>query len=109
MEEPLSVDGGNTVSHILCPVSAVRKDRRKEKRKCASGLSNPIGIQFVWQSALPGAAHSGLLWLRYYIPRETVPERRFDGIERNYAWIIVAVGLSLVFILVLGRGIPLHQ
>jgi hypothetical protein len=35
---------------------------------CAGGLSNPIGIQLVWQSALPGAAgaHSGLLWLRYW-------------------------------------------
>jgi hypothetical protein len=78
---------------------------------CAGGLLNPIGIQLVWQSALPGAAgaHSGLLWLRYYIPRGTIPERRSDGIDRNYAWIIVAVGLSLVFIFVLGPGIALHQ
>jgi len=78
---------------------------------CASGLLNPLGIQLVWQSALPGAAgaHSGLLWLKYYIPRGTVPERRSDGIDRNYAWIIVAVGLSLVFIFVLGRGMTLHR
>ncbi len=32
-----------------------------------------------------------------------------DGIDRNYAWIIVAVALSLVFIFVLGRGIVLHR
>jgi hypothetical protein len=53
---------------------------------CAGGLLNPIGIQLVWQSALPGAAgaHSGLLWLRYYIRKGTVPERRSDGIERSY-------------------------
>jgi len=78
---------------------------------CAGGLLNPIGIQLMWQSALPAAAgaHSGLLWLRYCIPRGTIPERRSDGIVRNYAWIIVAVGLSLVFIFVLGRGITLHQ
>jgi hypothetical protein len=65
----------------------------------------------VWQSALPGAAgaHSGLLWLRYYIPKGTVPERRSDVIDRNYAWIIVAAALSLVFILVLGRGIALRR
>jgi hypothetical protein len=78
---------------------------------CAGGLLNPIGIHLVWQSALPGTAgaHSGLLWLRYYIPRGTVPERRSDGIDRNYAWIIGAVVLSLVFIFVLGRGITLHR
>jgi hypothetical protein len=78
---------------------------------CASGLLNPLGIQLVWQSALPGAAgaHSGLLWLRYYIPRGIDPERRSDSIERNYAWIAVAVGLSLVFIFVLGRGITLQS
>lgn len=78
---------------------------------CAAGLLNPIGIQLMWQSALPGAAgaHSGLLWLQYYIPKATVPERLSDGISRNYAWIIVAVALSLVFIFVLGRGITLHR
>ena len=77
----------------------------------AAGFMNPIGIQLVWQSALPGAAgaDSGLLWLRYYIPKGTVPERRSDGIERNYPWIIVATILSLVFVFVLGRGIALHR
>lgn len=78
---------------------------------CAGGLMNPLGIQLVWQSALPGTAgaDSGLLWLRYYIPRRTVPERPSDGIERNYVWIAAAVAMSLVFIFVLGRGITLHR
>ena len=77
----------------------------------AGGLLNPIGIQLVWQSALPGAAgaHSGLLWLRYYIPRKTVPERGSQAIGRNYVWIILAAILSLFFIFVLGRGITLHR
>jgi hypothetical protein len=77
----------------------------------AGGFLNPIGIQLVWQSALPGTAgaDSGLLWLRYYIPKGTVPERPSEGIDRNYVWITVAVALSLVFIFVLGPGIALHR
>jgi hypothetical protein len=78
---------------------------------CAGGLLNPIGIQLVWQSALPGAAGAdcGLLWLRYYIPKGTVPERSSDGIARNYVWITVAVAMSLIFIFVLGPGITLRR
>jgi hypothetical protein len=78
---------------------------------CAGGLFNPIGMQLLWQSALPASAggHSGLLWLRYYIPRETVPERGSEAIGRSYAWIAVAIVLSLFFIFVLGRGITLHR
>jgi hypothetical protein len=77
----------------------------------AGGLLNPIGIQLVWQSALPGAAgaDSGLLWLRYYIPKKTVPEVGSEAIGRIYVWIIVAAILSLIFIFVLGRGITLHR
>ena len=77
----------------------------------AAGLLNPIGIQLVWQSALPATAgaKSGLLWLRYYIPKGTVPQRRPDGMDRSYVWITVAVALSLVFVFVLGRGIVLHR
>jgi hypothetical protein len=69
---------------------------------CTAGLFNPIGIQLVWQSALPATAgaKSGLLWLRYYIPKGTVHKRRPDGIERSYLWITVAVALSLLFVFV---------
>ncbi len=76
-----------------------------------AGLFNPIGMQLMWQSALPAAAgaHSGLLWLMYYIPRGKVAERGAESIGRSYAWIVVAVGLSLVFIFVLGRGITVHR
>jgi len=77
----------------------------------AAGLPNPVGIQLVWQSALPATAgaKSGLLWMRYYIPKSTVPKRESAGILRSYAWIVLAAALSLVFVLVLGRGILLHR
>ena len=77
----------------------------------AGGILNPIGIQLVWQSALPASAgaDSGLLWLRYYIPKGTAPERPSNRIDRNHLWIIAAGVLSLVFIFVLGRGITLHR
>jgi hypothetical protein len=78
---------------------------------CVAGLFNPIGMQLIWQSALPASAggHSGLLWLRYYIPKETVPERGSEAVGRSYPWIAVAIVLSLFFIFVLGRGITLHR
>jgi hypothetical protein len=78
---------------------------------CAGGLLNPLGIQLVWQSALPGTAgaDSGLLWLQYYIPKGTIPERGSERIGRSYGWIVVAVALSVVFVFVLGRGIALHR
>ncbi len=77
----------------------------------AGGLLNPIGIQLVWESALPGAAGAdcGLLWMRYYVPKRTVPEWGSPAISRSYAWIIAAAVVSLAFIFVLGRGIPLHR
>ena len=45
----------------------------------ASGLLNPVGMQLMWQSALPATAggHCGLLWLKHYIPKGTVPERNY--------------------------------
>jgi hypothetical protein len=77
----------------------------------AGGLLNPIGIQLVWESALPGAAGAdcGLLWMRYYISKRTVPEWGSPDIRRSCPWVIAAAVVSLAFIFVLGRGIPLHR
>lgn len=77
----------------------------------ASGLLNPVGLQLMWQSALPATAggHSGLLWLKYYIPKGAVPGRSSDSIGRSYVWIALAIALSIPFIFVLGRGIALHR
>jgi hypothetical protein len=76
-----------------------------------AGLLNPLGIQLLWQSALPATAggQSGLLWLQYYIPRGTVSQRRTEQLERSYAWIVLAAILASVYVVVLGRGITLYR
>jgi len=75
-----------------------------------AALLNPSGIQLLWQSALPATAggHSALLWLRYSVPKGTIPVRPSDGISRNYLWIALAAVLAVIFIFVLGRGITLR-
>jgi hypothetical protein len=77
----------------------------------AAGLLNPLGMQLLWQSALPATAggQSGLLWLQYYIPRRTEPRRTGEQLARNYLWIGVAAVLGIVYVVVLGRGITLHR
>jgi len=76
-----------------------------------AGLLNPLGIQLLWQSALPATAggQSGLLWLQYYIPRGTEPMQTPKQLDRSYAWIGVAAVLAIVYVVVLGRGITLHR
>jgi hypothetical protein len=77
----------------------------------AGGVLNPVGIRLLWQSALPATAgaNSGLLWLRYYIPPDTAPERPLRYLHRNYVWVTIAIVCSLLFVGVLGRGITLHR
>jgi hypothetical protein len=76
-----------------------------------AALRNPLGIQLLWQSALPATAggQSGLLWLQYCIPRGTTPERKPEYLRRNPVWIATAALLAIAYILVLGRGIVLHR
>ena len=75
-----------------------------------AGLLNPLGMQLLWQSALPATAggQSGLLWLQYYVPKQTEPKRSPGQIARNYLWIGVSAVLALVYVVVLGRGITLR-
>lgn len=76
-----------------------------------AGLLNPLGIQLLWQSALPATAggQSGLLWLQYYIPRGTQPKRKPENLGRSYVWVVVAGVLAVVYVVVLGRGITVHR
>jgi hypothetical protein len=76
-----------------------------------AGLLNPLGIQLLWQSALPATAggQSGLLWLQYYVPRGTEPKRTPGQLARSYVWIGVAAVLGVVYVVVLGRGVILRS
>jgi hypothetical protein len=77
----------------------------------AAGLLNPLGLQLLWQSALPATAggQSGLLWLQYYIPRGTEPSGTPGQVSRSYVWIAVAAGLGLAYVVVLGHGITVRR
>lgn len=76
-----------------------------------AAVLNPLGMQLLWQSALPATAggQSGLLWLQYYIPRGTEPKRTPGQLARSYLWIGVAAVLGVVYVVVLGRGVTLHR
>jgi hypothetical protein len=111
--------GTSVVRYLAVPLSAGSRVRRvlwwpyfsAIALSVAGGLLNPIGIQLMWQSALPASAgaNSGLLWLRYYVPDSTAPERTPLPIERSYPWIVMSLLCALIFIFVLGRGITLHR
>lgn len=104
-------------------VGVSRRDHRRVTRltvlpyfaalflSAAGGFMNPLGITLVLESALPAAAggNCGLLWLRYYIPKEAVPVSAEEGVSRSYAWIVAGAAASLAFIFVLGRGLTLHR
>ena len=76
-----------------------------------AGLLNPLGMPLLWQSALPATAggQSGLLWLQYYTPKGTEPNRAPEQVERISGWIVAAGVLALVYTVVLARGITLHR
>jgi hypothetical protein len=75
------------------------------------GLMFPEGPRFVLLSSLPASmgANCGLLWMRYYVPKRVTPQSDGAAIARNWVWIGAGTAAALAFILVLGRGIPLHR
>jgi hypothetical protein len=76
-----------------------------------SGIFNPIGIQYVWLSALPATAggHSGMIWFRYYVPKSIVPSSVEAPIARSYSWVLTALAVLIVFVGILGRGVTLRR
>jgi hypothetical protein len=73
-----------------------------------SGLLNPFGLFYVVASALPSTlgANAGLLSLPSMMRRPRPgDDERAGPIARSLAWIAAGALVSLLFILVLGRGV----
>jgi hypothetical protein len=71
------------------------------------GLFNPLGLFYVIASALPSTlgANAGMLSLPEMMRRRSGGKPQVEPIRRSVAWIAVAAVASLLFIVVLGRGI----
>jgi hypothetical protein len=72
---------------------------------CIAGAFDPLGIKLLLVSTIPAAfgGSSGMLWLDNLIPRP-LPEEPLL-VARQPAWWIVAAIFSVVYVVVLGRGI----
>lgn len=73
-----------------------------------AGLLNPAGLFYVVASALPSTlgANSGLLALPSLMhQRGDSSSERVEPIQRSVAWIAAGAVVSLLFIVVLGRGV----
>lgn len=75
-----------------------------------SAAVNPIGIKSVLLSDFPATVLSqiGLLFLPLCVPFALPSAPAPQAVARSWSWIAVAAILTLVFVVVLGRGIPLH-
>jgi hypothetical protein len=110
--------GSTIIRRMGVPLSDARRFRRLTWLPYFSaividgiaGLLNPFGMRYVFLSALAATAggNSGLLWLRYYIPRNIEPGSSSQPIPRSYVWIAVAIICAAIFIGVFGPGIQLH-
>lgn len=112
------VIGSSIVRYMGAPLSDTRRFRRLTWLPYFSaividgiaGLFNPFGMRYVFLSALAATAggQSGLLWLRYYIPRSIQAGSNKQPIPRSYAWIVVALVCAAIFIAVFGPGVHLN-
>jgi len=113
------VVGTSLVRYLGVPISERARFRRLTMLPYVAALvldavaaiRNPVGIRLVFESALAATAgaNCGLLFMRYYIPKRTLPGPNTQLIQRSYAWITVAFVFALVFILILGPGIRVHR
>ena len=78
---------------------------------CISGLLNPLGVKYVFLSALPAAAGagSGLLYMQWYVPKNVRPLVLVETITRSWSWIGVSTLCAMLFVFVVGPGIHLGR
>jgi hypothetical protein len=100
-----------------------RQDRSRLRRLCfipyvadgvlaaAAGLLNPLGVFYVFASALPSTlgANSGLLSLPGMMRGVAPAEPAAMPIERSSWWIATGVVAALVFVGVLGRSVTISR
>jgi hypothetical protein len=97
----------------------LRQNRARLRRLCwtayftdgalatLAAVFNPIGFFYVIASGVSSSlgANTGLFVLPFVMDREQHNEHPVAGIDRSAAWIAVAAIASLLFVIVLGRGI----
>jgi hypothetical protein len=71
------------------------------------GLFNPLGLFYVIASALPSTlgANAGMLSLPSMMRRWSGEERQVEAVGSSVGWIAASAFASLLFIVVLGRGV----
>jgi hypothetical protein len=77
-----------------------------------AGVLNPAGLFYVIASALPSTlgANAGLLNLPSMLRNRALPgDQQLSRIPRSVLWIVTAVVATLLFIIVLGRGITFSR
>jgi hypothetical protein len=100
-----------------------REDRSRLRRQCfipyatdgalaaIAGLLNPLGVFYVFASALPSTlgANAGLLSLPSIMRPYRAATPGVDPIERSKGWIATAIVAILFFVFVLGRSVTISR
>jgi len=79
---------------------------------CAAGALNPVGPILILVSAAAASfgGHSGLAWMWTLLRGRRIPssDLQMPEIERNWAWMIAAAVLAILFIAGLGPGVKFN-
>ena len=76
-----------------------------------AGLLNPLGVFYVFASALPSTlgANAGLLSLPSMMRGDPPASPAAERIERSAAWIVTGAAAVVIFVAVVGRGVTFSR